>query len=65
MERLGKHYAVTSCNNRRDVAGGILCGSAPRLYNENLTQLELEQIELSAMKLRMLTEAEDSLPGKV
>jgi hypothetical protein len=40
-------YAVTSRNNRRGVARGVLgsgvfCGSAPRLYNEDLTQLELE-----------------------
>jgi hypothetical protein len=26
-------YAVTSRNNRTGVAGGVLCGSAPRLYD--------------------------------
>jgi hypothetical protein len=26
-------YAVTSRNNRRGVASGVLCGSAPRLYD--------------------------------
>jgi hypothetical protein len=33
---------VTSCNIRRRFAGGFLCGSASRLHNEDLTQLELE-----------------------
>jgi hypothetical protein len=39
--------AVTSRNNRRGVASGVLCGSAPRLYNEDLAQLELELREMT------------------
>jgi hypothetical protein len=35
-------YAVTSHNNRRGDAGGVLYGSSARLYNEDVTQLELE-----------------------
>jgi hypothetical protein len=31
MERLG--YAMTSRTNRGGDAGGVLCGSAPRLYD--------------------------------
>jgi hypothetical protein len=34
--------AVTSRNNRRGIASGVLCGPDPRLYNNDLTQLELE-----------------------
>jgi hypothetical protein len=42
-------YAVTSRKNIRGLASGFLCGSAPRLYNEDLMQLELElSLELSS-----------------
>jgi hypothetical protein len=34
--------AVMSHNSVRGVASGFLCGSSPRLYNEDLMQLELE-----------------------
>jgi hypothetical protein len=40
-------HEVTSRNNRRGVASGILCGSAPRLYNEDLTHLGLQLREMA------------------
>jgi hypothetical protein len=45
-------YAVTSRNSRTGVASRVFCGSVPRLYNEELTQLESElSRELSSMNI--------------
>jgi hypothetical protein len=55
---------VTSHNNRRDDAGGVLCESAPRLYGERPCSVQ----RVSAVQLRvqlwsvnqLATEAEES-----
>jgi hypothetical protein len=52
-------YAVTSRNNRRGVASGVLCGSAPMLYDltdrvllrDGIGQCEARRIICKRLKL--------------
>jgi hypothetical protein len=46
------HVAVMSCNNRRNIASGVLCGSAPWLYDSIdrvLVVSELSSVEYSGV----------------
>jgi hypothetical protein len=58
-------YAVTSRNNRSDVASGVLCGSATDRPSsvQGVDAVQL-RVQLWSPNQRE-TEAEDSLPGNV